>query len=151
MAKARVTAYLLFLTFAVCLGSMQFGYHLVFPRTTRLIAQGEMNTPGYVMSCRTNKKSIVDMPSWIPGCIPMNEGKYGFVTSIYSIGGLFGSLYAPILADSRGRKGAALLNCSGFVLGPVIMALSMNVWVLALGRIISGLSSGVVLSFDALM
>lgn len=29
MAKPKVTAYLLFLTFAICLGSMQFGYHLV--------------------------------------------------------------------------------------------------------------------------
>jgi MFS transporter, SP family, solute carrier family 2 (facilitated glucose transporter), member 1 len=103
-----------------------------------------MNTPGYVMSCRTNKKATFDLPSWIPGCIPMNEGKYGFVTSIYSIGGLFGSLYAPRLADGEGRRGAALINCSGFVLGPIIMALSMNVWVLALGRVISGLSSGVV-------
>lgn len=74
----------------------------------------------------------------------MNEGKYGFVTSIYSIGGLFGSLYAPKLADGRGRKGASLINCSGFVVGPIIMALSVNVWVLALGRIVSGLSSGVV-------
>ena len=74
----------------------------------------------------------------------MNEARYGFVTSIYSIGGLLGSLYAPQLADGRGRKGAALINCSGFVLGPIVMALSSNVWMLALGRVISGLSSGVV-------
>jgi MFS family permease len=96
------------------------------------------------MSCRTNKKSTIDMPSWLPGCIPMNDGQYGFVTSIYSIGGLFGSLYAPRLADGRGRKSAALINCSGFVLGPIVMAASVNIWFLALGRIISGLSSGVV-------
>lgn len=31
MAKPKVTAYLLFLTFTICLGSMQFGYHLVSP------------------------------------------------------------------------------------------------------------------------
>jgi len=35
MAKARVTAYLLFLTLAICLGSMQFGYHLVRPPPSR--------------------------------------------------------------------------------------------------------------------
>ena len=103
-----------------------------------------MNTPGYVMSCRTNKKASFEMPSLIPGCIPMNDGSYGLVTSIYSIGGLFGSLFAPRLADGRGRKGAALINCSGFVLGPIVMALSPNLWILALGRVISGLSSGVV-------
>jgi MFS family permease len=103
-----------------------------------------MNTPGYIMSCRMSKKASVDMPSWLPGCIPMDEGKYGFVTSIYSIGGLIGSLYAPQLADGRGRKGAALINCSGFILGPVLMALSANVWMLAIGRVISGISSGVV-------
>jgi MFS transporter, SP family, solute carrier family 2 (facilitated glucose transporter), member 1 len=74
----------------------------------------------------------------------MNDGRYGFVTSIYSIGGLFGSLYAPKLADGQGRKGAALINCSGFVLGPIVMALSSNVWMLAIGRVISGLSAGVV-------
>jgi MFS family permease len=103
-----------------------------------------MNTPGLVMSCRTGKKAILEMPSWIPGCIPMNEGKYGFVTSIYSIGGLFGSLYAPQLADGRGRKGAALINCAGFIFGPIIMALSPNVTTLIIGRVISGLSSGMV-------
>jgi MFS transporter, SP family, solute carrier family 2 (facilitated glucose transporter), member 1 len=98
------------------------------------------------MSCRTNKKAVLEMPPWLPGCIPMNEGKYGFVTSIYSIGGLFGSLYAPKLADGRGRKGAALINCVGFVLGPLVMFLSVNVLTLALGRIVSGISSGVVCS-----
>jgi len=103
-----------------------------------------MNSPGSVMSCRTNKKAIVDLPSWLPGCIPMNDGKYGLVTSIYSIGGLIGSSYAPSLADSRGRKGAALVNSLGFVLGPIVMALSPNIWVLGLGRVISGMSSGVV-------
>lgn len=103
-----------------------------------------MNTPRYVMTCQTNQKSKHDMPSWLPGCISMNESTYGFVTSIYSIGGLFGSLYAPKLADGRGRKGAALINCSGFVLGPIVMALSSSVWMLVLGRIISGISAGVV-------
>jgi hypothetical protein len=34
MAKAKVTAYLLFLTATICLGSMQFGYHLVSPQST---------------------------------------------------------------------------------------------------------------------
>jgi len=109
-----------------------------------------MNTPGYVMSCRTNKKALLEMPAWIPDCIPMNEGKYGFVTSIYSIGGLFGSLYAPHLADTRGRKGAALLNCTGFIFGPLVMAIAWNVWILAIGRILSGLSSGVVCPVDPL-
>jgi MFS family permease len=103
-----------------------------------------MNTPGAVMSCQTNKKTAVEMPSWLPGCIPMNESTYGLVTSIYSIGGLIGSFYTSKLADTKGRKGAGLINCAGFILGPILMALSPNVWILALGRVLSGLSSGAV-------
>lgn len=80
----------------------------------------------------------------MPDCISMNKGQYGFVTSVYSIGGLLGSFYAPRIADSRGRRGAALINCSGFIIGPVIMALSVNIPTLVIGRIVSGISSGVV-------
>src|SRR5271156_402129 len=83
------------------------------------------------------------MPAWIPDCISLNDSTYGFVTSIYSLGGLLGSFYAPALADTRGRRGAGMINCGGFVLGPVIMALSVDFWTLVLGRVISGISSGV--------
>jgi len=56
MARPKVTLYLLFITLAICLGSMQFGFHLVtflsVPVLVVLINQGRDELPWkcYVLS-----------------------------------------------------------------------------------------------------
>jgi Sugar (and other) transporter len=113
------------------------------PQPLPTLTQAELNTPGSVLTCPTTKKALIDLPKWLPGCILKNDSEYGFVTSVYSLGGLAGSFFAARLAERFGRRGAALGNCIGFVLGPIIMSLSTNFGTLALGRTVSGLSSGV--------
>lgn len=66
----------------------------------------------------------------------------GFVTSIFSIGGLIGAISAGPISDRYGRKNALLFNCIFFIIGPAFEALAQTQWTLAFGRILSGFGSG---------
>jgi len=66
----------------------------------------------------------------------------GFVTSIFSIGGLLGAISAGPISDRYGRKNALLFNCIFFIIGPAFEALAQSQWTLAFGRILSGFGSG---------
>ncbi|KAF3928350.1 hypothetical protein ABW21_db0200117 [Orbilia brochopaga] len=123
-----ITPFLLFNIFIVSLGSLLFGYHIA-----------ELNAPEDVISCR---KRGVSLALSLRPCIPMTPQTYGFVTSIFSVGGLVGAITAGGVADKYGRKRAALFYSAGFIIGPIFMALASDVTTLSIGRIISGFSAG---------
>lgn len=101
----------------------------------------------------------------------MNSTQFGLVSSMYTVGGLIGALVIGMLASSlpNSSKGTlAKTNRAGslfsrlpsppsgrlsqmrlitlfFILGPVFEALAPQIWVLVLGRFISGLGSGATL------
>ncbi|KAK6339535.1 hypothetical protein TWF718_008941 [Orbilia javanica] len=123
-----ITPYLLFNVLVVSIGSFLFGYHIA-----------ELNAPQDIISCHGHGTSLeLD----IRPCIPMSEQTYGFVTSVFSVGGLIGAVSAGSIADTYGRKRTAMFNSVGFIVGPALMALATDVTTLSIGRIISGLSAG---------
>lgn len=107
----------------------------------------------------------------LPLCIPMNSTQFGLVSSIYTVGGLFGALAIGMLASNpsnsskgnppetsragslfskfpsrpSGRLARMRLITLIFILGPVFEALASEIWVLVVGRFISGLGSGAAL------
>lgn len=138
MASKQWTSHLLISTAVACLGSLQYGYHM-----------SELNGPSAVLSCQS------DVP--LPGinyanstygelglkqCIEMGDQDLGLVTAVFSIGGLFSSLYAGGLADQYGRKTTLLFNGAVFVLGALIETFANSVVALALGRFVSGIAAG---------
>ncbi|KAJ6258945.1 hypothetical protein Dda_5840 [Drechslerella dactyloides] len=123
-----ITPFLLFNILIISLGSLLFGYHIA-----------ELNAPEDVISCRKNGVSL-DLS--LRPCIPMSPQTYGFVTSIFSVGGLGGAITAGSVADKYGRKRAALFYSAGFIIGPIFMAFASDVTTLSIGRLISGLSAG---------
>ncbi|KAF3933445.1 hypothetical protein ABW19_dt0201857 [Dactylella cylindrospora] len=72
----------------------------------------------------------------------MSEREYGFVTSIFSFGGLLGAITAGSITDRYGRKKTALFNCAGFIVGPAFMTLATDITTLSIGRVIVGVSAG---------
>lgn len=64
----------------------------------------------------------------------MTASRFGLVTSIYTIGGLVGSLGTGTVADKRGRRAACILGALCVALGGAVMALSPNFQALLLGR-----------------
>lgn len=101
----------------------------------------------------------------------MNSTQFGLVSSIYTLGGLIGALVIGMLASNpsnsskgtppktsragslfsklssppSGRLGQMRLITLLFILGPVFEALAPGIWVLVMGRFISGLGSGAAL------
>ncbi|KAH7107464.1 general substrate transporter [Auriculariales sp. MPI-PUGE-AT-0066] len=76
----------------------------------------------------------------IPG---MNVTWFSFVTSIFTIGGLLGSLFANQFLDRYGRRGATRLNALLMVFGNVILYFGNSAGVLAFGRFVNGVAAGV--------
>src|SRR3954454_13324803 len=84
-----------------------------------------------------------DDNSLVP-CIPMNEGKFGLVTSIFNLGGLIGSLFSSRVADIKGRRWTLLCSTLFLFLGPTMMAFANSYASLVIGRVITGIGCGVV-------
>jgi len=127
-----VTVLFVYLVTTYALGPLQFGYHI-----------GELNTPQAVISCEASGKEIFAGSYGLLSCIRMNAVQYGTVVSIFPVGGLVGSLIAGRLADTYGRRRVTMVNSIGFIVGPMIMATANHIWTIALGRFLSGFSSGI--------
>ncbi|KAJ1927232.1 hypothetical protein IWQ60_003122 [Tieghemiomyces parasiticus] len=132
----RLTAYALFVGLVVAISSVQFGYH-----------NGELNTPREAIThCDDPAANGVgpytpDLPT-LPRCIPMSDGSFSFATSIFTLGGLVGSVLAPFVADRYGRKTATVANNLTYILGSLAMSLASNLPWLLTGRFLVGVGSG---------
>lgn len=72
----------------------------------------------------------------------MNSLQIGVVNSILTVGGLIGALVSGTVAAQYGRRTALLWNSSTLIIGPILEAAAPTVWVMAVGRFISGLGVG---------
>ncbi|KAJ2710919.1 hypothetical protein H4R19_003504 [Coemansia spiralis] len=112
----------------VCIAPLQYGYHIA-----------ELNTPkGIITACDANAAHWASLPR----CLPMNDTMYSVATSMFAVGGLFGSLAAGWMAERWGRRGALAYNNLPFVVGPLLMALAASPAMLIVGRFVAGLGSG---------
>jgi sugar porter (SP) family MFS transporter len=129
-SPGQITPYLLFLVFVVTLGPFQFGYHL-----------GELNAPEKAITC-----TVEEVPQYgmlrLPQCIPMNAGEWGLVQSLFTIGGLIGAIFSGSVATRYGRLFAMRVLTLFLAAGPIAEAVAGEMWVLGLGRIISGMGAG---------
>jgi MFS family permease len=62
---------------------------------------------------------------------------FGVLTSIYTLGGLCGSLLAGRIADTRGRRAAVVWAAWAVLLGTALMFIGQSLTFLVLGRCVS--------------
>lgn len=142
----QLTPSLVATTAIVCLGSLQFGYHM-----------SELNSPEAVLTCKKDTPGSQPYSDSFWGrngyesCIPLTDEQFGLVTSIFSIGGLFGSCYVGTIADTIGRRKTALLHCIIYFLGSSLNALSNSVTALTIGRFVAGVGAGSALVVTSLV
>jgi MFS family permease len=72
----------------------------------------------------------------------MNSTQFGLVSSIFTLGGLLGALVAGPLSARYGRHKSMLMSTVPFILGPAFEALAIDIPILVIGRLISGLGAG---------
>lgn len=73
----------------------------------------------------------------------MDANQLGLVSSIFTLGGLFGALASGSLSARHGRLRVMRINTLLLASGPLAEALAPNIGALAFGRFISGLGAGV--------
>ena len=64
----------------------------------------------------------------------MSDFTFSLVTSIFTAGGLTGSLFSNLIMDKRGRRGAHRICAVLIALGTAIMGLSNSISLLLVGR-----------------
>ncbi|KAF2127013.1 hypothetical protein P153DRAFT_377920 [Dothidotthia symphoricarpi CBS 119687] len=72
----------------------------------------------------------------------MNPTQWGVVGSMFTLGGLVGALSSGIMASRYGRLRTMQMTTVFFAIGPVFEALSLNMGVMAFGRLLSGVGAG---------
>ncbi|KAJ1541061.1 uncharacterized protein FZC25_8978g4847 [Saccharomyces cerevisiae] len=117
--KPLITGHLILGTIVACLGSIQYGYHIA-----------ELNAPQEFLSCsrfEAPDENISYDDTWVgqhglKQCIALTDSQYGAITSIFSIGGLFGSYYAGNWANRYGRKFLVGMSCgTAIVITPLFI------------------------------
>ncbi|KAJ3574560.1 hypothetical protein NP233_g1693 [Leucocoprinus birnbaumii] len=73
----------------------------------------------------------------------MSNFVFSFVTAIFTVGGLFGSLVANLVMDRYGRKGASRVTALLLAVGAGLMSVSSSVTTLSFGRFLVGVGSGI--------
>lgn len=76
--------------------------------------------------------------------IPMTAAQQGFMVAIYTFGGVIASLFAGTLADLLGRKKMMLAGGLMFVASILLIFVSSGYSPLLVGRVLMGLSGGVI-------
>lgn len=100
--------------------SFQYGYHI-----------SALNQLQAVITCRNVDQGIY---RGLPICIPMSDAAFSVVTSIFTVGGLLGSMSANLAMDRWGRRGATRLSALATVVGSLLMSVSSSVGALLIGR-----------------
>ena len=100
---------------------LQYGYHI-----------SVLNQIQAVITCNNNHHPLTTY--LLPTCLPMSPLTFSLVTSIFTIGGLLGSLFANLIMVQTGRKSAATISALFTASGAAIIALSSSVIILSFGR-----------------
>lgn len=119
----------------VCLGALQFGYHMA-----------ELNAPQEVLMCHGPLDPGYADTWWgrhgWEQCLHLDDSQYGLVTSIFSVGGLLGSLCTGSQADRYGRRAAAIGSSVLAAAGSAAMVFANSYAQLLLGRLVAGVGCG---------
>ncbi|KIM48995.1 hypothetical protein M413DRAFT_92306 [Hebeloma cylindrosporum] len=124
---------------AVCLWSLvvvfQYGYHI-----------SVLNQIQAVLTCKSIAPEPLLATAFSPtfvDCIPMSDVTFSILTSIFTVGGLAGSLVANLVMDRWGRRGANRICAIIIGIGAALMGLTNSLFLLLLGRVLTGIGSGI--------
>jgi SP family facilitated glucose transporter-like MFS transporter 3 len=113
MERVMVTTPLIFAVFVASMSQFLVGYN-----TGVLNAPAEVVFPGHSMTM------------------------WSFAVAAFAVGGPFGAAVAGKMADSRGRRGALLIDIWTFLIGGLLQTMAIDMFSIILARFIIGFASG---------
>lgn len=143
--QQRITPQLAWTLLVLYLSTLQFGFHLA-----------ELNAPMAIMACQVRApgpsyESLYWGRHGLPQCIPMDNQQTALVTTMFTVGGLLGLVFAGRVADMFGRRHTATLNTVLFIAGCGIMTWLRQVWMLYLARFVNGVGAGALIVVTPLL
>lgn len=116
----------------VLIVSFQYGYHV-----------SALNQLQAVLTCRSIPPTSRNVLIYgLSVCIPMSDTTFSIVTSVFTVGGLCGSISANLAMEKWGRRGAVRLSAAATTTGAAIMCVAGTVWALIIGRLLVGVGAG---------
>ncbi|OXC64238.1 hypothetical protein AYX13_06302 [Cryptococcus neoformans] len=97
------------------------------------------------VTCQTaeNYPEVLQIPIAIPvDCIPMTTSSFGIVVSIFTLGGLLGSLAASTTTSRYGQVGTLRLSAAMVLAGSTCIGFAGNTSSMLIGRILVGIGCG---------
>ncbi|KAI0371781.1 general substrate transporter [Pilatotrama ljubarskyi] len=115
----------------VLIVSFQYGFHI-----------SSLNQISDVLTCRKTEPALPSTYYGLPTCIPMDNATFSVLTSVYTVGGLLGSIGANLVMDRWGRKGACLASAFIMAVGSGFMGVAASLSPLTIGRLLTGVAAG---------
>ncbi|KAJ3482500.1 hypothetical protein NLI96_g6940 [Meripilus lineatus] len=119
--------------------SFQYGFHISALNQIQAVLTCKVTDPGSGDSGSGGARVHYGLPT----CIPMSDATFSILTSVYTIGGLLGSLFANVIMDRWGRKGAVRASAITVVGGAGMMGVAGSLTPLVIGRIFAGVGAGI--------
>nr|CAJ77494.1 monosaccharide transporter [Geosiphon pyriformis] len=94
-----------------------------------------------IRDCKNGQKHV--NIGVLPDCLPMENLLWGFAVGSYAIGGLIGGISAGYLQTRFGRIRTLVGNNFSFILGALILGSAVNPGMFIIGRILTGVGSGI--------
>ncbi|OBZ91238.1 Solute carrier family 2, facilitated glucose transporter member 2 [Choanephora cucurbitarum] len=102
---------------------------------------GSPNLPGAVTHLCEQGDLHVANPVF-PDCLPMGTSMWGFAVASFCIGGLIGGIAGGTIQTRLGRRKAIMCNTIGYIVGGILIGVSVSPAMFVVGRIICGFSCG---------
>jgi MFS family permease len=127
---SKLPGYMVYCVVIACLGSFSNGWVI-----------GSANVPGEAThNCANGSAHVAD--SAFPDCIPMDTSLWGFAVSSYCVGGLIGGLFGGAIQTKYGRKKTIIFNNIFWIIGGILIGVSVDSAMFIIGRIFCGLACG---------
>ncbi|KAI8887095.1 general substrate transporter [Backusella circina FSU 941] len=126
----RLPGYMVYCVAISCLGSFSSGWVI-----------GSANVPGEATHNCANGSAHVTS-SVFPDCLPMNTSLWGFAVSSFCVGGLVACLVGGAIQTKYGRKKTIIFNNIFWIIGGLLIAISVHPAMFIIGRVLCGIACG---------
>ncbi|ODO07145.1 hypothetical protein L198_00724 [Cryptococcus wingfieldii CBS 7118] len=93
--------------------------------------------------CRRRPAAAFDEELGLSSCLAMTSSQFGLVVSVFTLGGLAGSLVFHAISQKFGKTGSLRVSALSVLIGSAVVGLAGNALVMGLGRILVGFGSGI--------
>ncbi|KAI8384463.1 general substrate transporter [Radiomyces spectabilis] len=121
--------YMVFCALVAAFSGFNVGWHISVPNMPQ----------GYITKCPPEGAGN----GALPNCFPMSDGTWGFTVGAFPLGGLVGGLASMNLNNWFSRRTCILISCGWFILGGVLSACAVNLYMYSVGRAFVGIGAGI--------